>query len=149
VAREDCATSACSLSSPRERLGEVQATADVGLVTLAPAGPHQRPSKMLGYMARGVPSWLAWTRTQTQLKKSDNMLGVVVKPGDPSALATPCSARGPAELRDEYGSAGRQRLESFTPGTHVSATQVSYAPCTRGLRLGFWGPEARGRGTGV
>lgn len=41
---------------PRERLAEVQATADVGLVTLAPGrGRTSVPSKVLGYMAAARP----------------------------------------------------------------------------------------------
>ena len=41
---------------PRERLSEVQATADVSLVTLAPGrGKTSVPSKVLGYMAAARP----------------------------------------------------------------------------------------------
>jgi colanic acid biosynthesis glycosyl transferase WcaI len=42
---------------PRERLSELQATADVSLVTLSPGrGRTSVPSKVLGYMAAGRPT---------------------------------------------------------------------------------------------
>jgi colanic acid biosynthesis glycosyl transferase WcaI len=74
---------------PRERLPEVQATADIGLVTLAPGrGRTSVPSKVVGYMAAGRPVLAAVdadSDTAEEVRRSDG--GRVVAPADPAALA--------------------------------------------------------------
>ncbi|HOX43463.1 MAG TPA: glycosyltransferase family 4 protein [Myxococcota bacterium] len=74
---------------PRARLPEVQATADVGLVTLSPGrGRTSVPSKVLGYMAAGRPVIASVdldSDTADDIRKAQ--AGLVVAPGDPTALA--------------------------------------------------------------
>ncbi len=74
---------------PRERLSEVQATADVGLVTLAPGrGRTSVPSKVLGYMAAARPviaSVDAGCDTAATLREAG--CGLVTPSGDGAALA--------------------------------------------------------------
>lgn len=74
---------------PRERLSEVQATADVSLVTLAPdRGKTSVPSKLLGYMAAARPV-VASVDLDCDLANIVRQAGcgVVVPPGDGEALA--------------------------------------------------------------
>jgi colanic acid biosynthesis glycosyl transferase WcaI len=74
---------------PRERLSEVQATADVSLVTLAPGrGKTSVPSKVLGYMAAARPVIAAVDvdcDTADTVRKA--ACGLVAKPGDGQELA--------------------------------------------------------------
>lgn len=74
---------------PRERLSELQATADVSLVTLAPGrGRTSVPSKTLGYMAAGRPVVASLDLdcdTADMIRKAQ--CGVVAPPGDGKALA--------------------------------------------------------------
>lgn len=74
---------------PRERLSEVQATADVSLVTLAPGrGKTSVPSKVLGYMAAARPVIAAVDEncdTEELVRKAQ--CGLVVPPGEGKALA--------------------------------------------------------------
>jgi putative colanic acid biosynthesis glycosyltransferase WcaI len=74
---------------PRERLSEVQATADVGLVTLAPGrGRTSVPSKVLGYMAAGRPVLASVDAgSDTALSITANGSGRVVSPANARALA--------------------------------------------------------------
>jgi colanic acid biosynthesis glycosyl transferase WcaI len=99
---------------PRERLAEVQATADVSLVTLAPGrGRTSVPSKVMGYMAAGRPvvaSVDSGCDTAREIEESG--CGVVVPPGDPEALARAISdLLADEHRREQLGRAGRQRVE--------------------------------------
>jgi colanic acid biosynthesis glycosyl transferase WcaI len=75
---------------PRERLAEVQATADVSLVTLAPGrGYTSVPSKVIGYMAAGRPIAASVDLdcdTADAIRSAG--CGVVVGPGNADGLAT-------------------------------------------------------------
>jgi colanic acid biosynthesis glycosyl transferase WcaI len=74
---------------PRERLSEVQATADVSLVTLAPGrGKTSVPSKILGYMAAARPVIAAVDEdcdTAILIKKA--ACGLVALPGNGKELS--------------------------------------------------------------
>jgi colanic acid biosynthesis glycosyl transferase WcaI len=74
---------------PRERLSELQATADVSLVTLAPErGRTSVPSKVLGYMAAARPivaSVDVDCDTAHMIKEAE--CGLVVSPGKGEAIA--------------------------------------------------------------
>ncbi len=74
---------------PRERLGELQAAADVSLVTLAPGrGRTSAPSKVLGYMAAARPIVAAVDAdcdTAGMIRKAG--CGLVIPPGQGEALA--------------------------------------------------------------
>jgi colanic acid biosynthesis glycosyl transferase WcaI len=74
---------------PRERLAEVQATADVGLVTLAPGrGRTSVPSKVLGYLAAGRPVIASVDGGSDTAEEIDGAgCGLVVPPADAKALA--------------------------------------------------------------
>lgn len=74
---------------PRERLSELQATADVSLVTLSPGrGRTSVPSKVLGYMAAARPVIASVDEScdTARLVKEANC-GLVVPPGKGEALA--------------------------------------------------------------
>lgn len=85
---------------PEEVLNDVQATADVGLVTLLPeAGKSSVPSKVLGYLAAGRPviaSVADDSDTAEMIREAD--CGWVVPPQDAAALADPI--RRAAEHRE-------------------------------------------------
>jgi colanic acid biosynthesis glycosyl transferase WcaI len=99
---------------PRERLAEVQATADLGLVTLAPGrGRTSVPSKVLGYMAAGRPTVAAVDAdSDTARQVEESRAGVVCAPGDPAALAAAVRelADDPAR-RARMGGAARAAFE--------------------------------------
>jgi len=100
---------------PRERLAEVQATADVGLVTLAPGrGRTSVPSKVLGYLAAGRPVVASVDEgSDTAREIRDAGSGLVVPPEDPDALAGAVRrALDDAPWRAAAGSRGRTRLET-------------------------------------
>ncbi|MGQ9730150.1 MAG: glycosyltransferase family 4 protein [Candidatus Zipacnadales bacterium] len=98
---------------PRERLAEVQATADISLVTLKPGyGMTSVPSKVLGYMAAARPVIAAVdTDSETARWLRAAKCGLVVPPQDPHALAEAIQhlADDPA-LRRQMGENGRQYL---------------------------------------
>jgi colanic acid biosynthesis glycosyl transferase WcaI len=74
---------------PREVLSDVQAAADVSLVTLAPGrGETSVPSKLIGYMAAGRPvvASVDLDCDTAEVIRSARC-GVVVPPGDAAALA--------------------------------------------------------------
>lgn len=103
---------------PRERLTEVQATADVGLVTLSPGrGRTSVPSKVLGYMAAGRPV-LASVDGDSDTAAEVRMAGcgLVVSPGDAAALA--CAVRravSEVAWREVAGARARERMmEGYT-----------------------------------
>ena len=95
---------------PRERLSEVQATADVSLVTLAPGrGRTSVPSKVLGYMAASRPVIASVDDdcdTAEVIRQSK--CGLIVPPGDGRALADAIRTfyQRPQALQ-EAGGAGR------------------------------------------
>ncbi len=74
---------------PRERLSELQATADVSLVTLAPGrGWFAVPSKILGYMAAGRPVIAAVDAgCDTAEMLTEAGCGMVVPPGEGQGIA--------------------------------------------------------------
>ncbi len=73
---------------PRARLAEVQATGDVGLVTLAPGmGRTSVPSKVIGYLAGGRPVVASVDADSDTARCVQGAGGVVVPAGDPDALA--------------------------------------------------------------
>jgi colanic acid biosynthesis glycosyl transferase WcaI len=74
---------------PAEALADVQATGDVGLVTLLPgSGDTSVPSKVHGYTAAGRPV-IASVRGDSATAEAvrEGRFGRVVEPGDPRALA--------------------------------------------------------------
>ncbi len=99
---------------PRERLPEVQATADVGLVTLSPGrGRTSVPSKVLGYMAAGRPVLASVDAdSDTGREVGENGVGLVVPPADPRALADGVlRLADDHELRQDLGRGARARME--------------------------------------
>jgi colanic acid biosynthesis glycosyl transferase WcaI len=73
---------------PRDRLSEVQASADLSLVTLAPGrGRTSVPSKVQGYMAAGRPVLAAVDADcDTALLVKRGQFGMVVLPGSARAI---------------------------------------------------------------
>ncbi|MFZ5448845.1 MAG: glycosyltransferase family 4 protein [Thermodesulfobacteriota bacterium] len=73
---------------PRDRLSELQATADVSLVTLAPGrGRTSVPSKVLGYMAAArsvIASVDQDCDTADMIREAK--CGIVIPPGNPGAM---------------------------------------------------------------
>jgi colanic acid biosynthesis glycosyl transferase WcaI len=74
---------------PRERLSELQATADISLVTLSPGrGRTSVPSKVLGYMAAARPIIASVDEAcDTASLVEEANCGLVVPPGNGEALA--------------------------------------------------------------
>jgi colanic acid biosynthesis glycosyl transferase WcaI len=98
---------------PRSRLCEVQATADIGLVTLAPGlGRTSLPSKVLGYMAAGRPVIASVEEdSDTARTIEDGRFGIVVPPADPGALARAVTALAEdAPRRLEMGEHARRMV---------------------------------------
>ena len=99
---------------PRERLAEVQSTADVGVVTLERGkGKTSVPSKVLGYMAAARPVVASVDEdsdTAAWVRRSGG--GWVVPPEDPRAMADALlRAAGDPEATAERGRNGRRFLE--------------------------------------
>jgi glycosyltransferase involved in cell wall biosynthesis len=99
---------------PRSELCELQASADVSLVTLAPGGGQASvPSKVIGYMAAGRPVLASVDDDcDTAATVRSAGCGVVVPPGDPGALADALEALladGPG--RQRMGERGRLAFE--------------------------------------
>ncbi len=99
---------------PRAGLSKQLSAADVGLVTLSPGqGYTSFPSKMLAYMAAGLPIVASIDLDCDTAKEiRDYGFGLVVPPGNPETLANGLMtlADDPAS-REDYGTAARQRLE--------------------------------------
>ena len=98
---------------PRERLAEVQATADISLVTLLPGqGKTSVPSKVLGYMAAARPVIVGVDEdsdTAAWVRAAD--CGLVVPPQDAEALVSAIGRLAEdAELRTRLGENGRRYL---------------------------------------
>ena len=102
---------------PRERLSEMQATADVSLVTLAPGrGKTSVPSKVLGYMAAARPVIAAVDvdcDTADTVRKAT--CGLVVPPGQGHGLAEAVLyLYNNPDRRESCGRAGRRYfLQNF------------------------------------
>jgi colanic acid biosynthesis glycosyl transferase WcaI len=107
---------------PRERLGQVQAIADISIVTLRPDSAQMSvPSKVLGYMAAARPVLAAVPdNSETARFIRESGAGIVVPPVDPAAIAA--ALRGllddPAAMQ-AMGSRGRQFLEENLSREHV------------------------------
>ncbi|MCJ7544029.1 MAG: glycosyltransferase family 4 protein [Phycisphaerae bacterium] len=98
---------------PAAMLNDMQATADVGLVTLRPeAGEHSVPSKLLGYLAAGRPVIASvHGGSPTAQTLHQGRCGVVVPPNDPTAMAE--VIRHAADHRRELTKMGRNAREHF------------------------------------
>lgn len=107
---------------PRERLAEVQAMADISIVTMRPDAEHiSVPSKVLGYMAAARPVLVAAAQdSETARFVLESAAGFVVPPGDPQAIAAAIRAAidKPGEMQ-EMGNRGRQFLEENLSREHI------------------------------
>jgi colanic acid biosynthesis glycosyl transferase WcaI len=107
---------------PRERLAEVQAMADISIVTMRPDAEHiSVPSKVLGYMAAARPVLVAAAQdSETARFVIESGAGIVVPPGDPQAIAAAILAAvdKPGEMQ-EMGNRGRQFLEENLSREHI------------------------------
>jgi colanic acid biosynthesis glycosyl transferase WcaI len=96
-------------------LNEVQASADVSLVTLAPGrGRTSVPSKILGYMAAGRPIVASVDEdSDTAAAVREGRCGLVTPAGDAAALADAITSLldDPAR-REAMGRAGRSHFEA-------------------------------------
>jgi colanic acid biosynthesis glycosyl transferase WcaI len=100
---------------PRERLAEVQAMADISLVTLKRGkGRTSVPSKVLGYMAASRPVVASVDAdSETALLVSSAGCGVVVEPESAEALADAiCNLAASVQDRHRMGRGGRDFLET-------------------------------------
>jgi len=109
---------------PAEALADVQATGDVGLVTLLPeSGDTSVPSKIHGYTAAGRPV-IASVRDDSATARTvrEGQFGNVVPPGDAQALADAITALAddPAEAVRLGGNARR-----FFMANHDRAARTS------------------------
>jgi len=98
----------------RKRLSEVQATGDIGLVTLLPGrGRTSVPSKVLGYLAAGRPVIASVdldSDTADDIGKAN--AGLVVEPANPKALAEAVlKAKNDPAWREVAGKNARAHLE--------------------------------------
>lgn len=99
---------------PRERLNEVQASADVSVVTLAPGrGLTSVPSKVVGYMAAGRPVVAGVDQeSDTAAAIREAKCGIVTRPGEPIALANAIAALlDDPRRREAMGRASRSYFE--------------------------------------
>lgn len=109
---------------PAEVLSEVQATADVGLVTLLPTtGESSVPSKMHGYTAAARPVIASVADdTPTAEMVREGRFGTVCPPQDAMALANAIChlADNPGEARQKGTQAREFFLSTFSRGVCVS-----------------------------
>lgn len=99
---------------PRADLPDVQATADVSVVTLAQGrGRTSVPSKVTAYMAAARPVIASVDEDSDTAECIQSAgCGVVVPPGDASAIAEAITRlRSGAGIRDSMGRAGRAAFE--------------------------------------
>ena len=125
---------------PRERLSEVQAMADISLVTLRQGkGRTSVPSKVLGYMAAARPVIAAVDGdSETALLIGRSRCGTQVQPGDAVALAKAISTfAANGELRCQLGSNGRQYLEEHYKKETVTDQYVRFFEEVVGQKCGF------------
>ena len=107
---------------PRERLGEVQAIADVSVVTIRPGSEQMSvPSKVLGYMAAARPVLVAAEKkSETARFIVESRAGVIVPPGDPGAIASAVlEMRARPREAAEMGCSGRRFLERNLSREHI------------------------------
>jgi colanic acid biosynthesis glycosyl transferase WcaI len=128
---------------PRERLSEVQATADVSLVTLAPGrGKTSVPSKVLGYMAAARPVIAAVDDdcdTAELIRKAHG--GLVVPPAQPETLSDAIlNFYQNSEARKLAGENGLKYFERYFERRHVMA---KYIALIEGLSAASIEPENR------
>ena len=121
---------------PRKRLSEVQAIADVSLVTLAPGrGKTSLPSKVLGYMAAARPVIAAVDDdcdTAELIRKAHS--GLVVPPAQPEILADAIlNFSQDSEARKVAGENGLKYFERYFERRHVTA---KYIDLIKGLSAG-------------
>jgi colanic acid biosynthesis glycosyl transferase WcaI len=123
---------------PRERLNEVQATADVSVVTLAPGrGRTSVPSKTLGYLAAARPIVASVDEdSDTAIAIREGRCGLVTRPGDPAALAAAVTALldDPAR-RAAMGRAGRAFFDTTYARDGALAAWTRVLEDVTGLRL--------------
>ena len=99
---------------PRERLGEVQASADLSLLTLLRGrGRTSVPSKLQGYMAAGRPVLVSVDSDCDSARLVQRGgFGLVVPPCDPAAIADGiCEARRDPNRLAAWGRAARELFE--------------------------------------
>lgn len=99
---------------PRDRLSDVQAIADVSVVTLLPGkGKLSVPSKVLGYMAAArCVACSVDADSETARLVLEARCGVVTAPGDPAALSDAILAlKADSRRRNEMARNGRSYLE--------------------------------------
>jgi colanic acid biosynthesis glycosyl transferase WcaI len=122
---------------PEEVLADMQATADVGLVTLLPeAGKSSIPSKVLGYMAAGRPviASVALDSDTAEMVR-EAKCGLVVPPQDAAALAD--AIRRAADDRERVKQMGRNARRCLIEN-------YSRAACTRTYERLFMGRASEG-----
>lgn len=113
----------------REMLSQVQAIADISLVTLRiGAGEHSVPSKVLGYMAAGravIASVDEASETGLLIKQA--ACGVVIPPEDAAALAqTVRQMVDRDEERKTMGHSGRRYVENVFSRVAVTKRYISF-----------------------
>lgn len=113
---------------PRDRLNDVQAAADISVVTLLPGkGKLSVPSKVLGYMAAArCVACAVDADSETAHLVSEARCGVVTAPGDPDALAGAILAlKADGSRRDEMARNGRAYLERHLSRHTVTRQYIS------------------------
>ena len=118
---------------PREDLADVQASADVSLVTLAPGRGHTSvPSKVVGYMAAGRPIAASVDLDcDTAEVIRSSACGVVVPPGDGDALARALETL--LEDDRERGDMGERARAAFEERFGADGALRRYAEMLEGL----------------
>ncbi len=99
---------------PRETLSEMLSSADVGIMTLLPGrGRTSVPSKMLGYMAAGVPVLASCDLDSDSARMvREAKCGTVVPPGDALVITNALrKLRSDIPARHSAGRSGRVYLE--------------------------------------
>lgn len=99
---------------PREKLAEVQAVADICILTLSPGmGKTSAPSKVLGYMAAARPIIATVDGdSDTAFLIQRAQCGIVVEPGNPAKLINAIvELYHDPNKRHQLGSNGRDYLE--------------------------------------
>lgn len=114
---------------PRERLAEVQATADISLVTLLKGkGRSSVPSKVLGYMAAARPviaSVDSDSETASLVRRSG--CGIVVDAEDGTGLADAIvSLAADSGRRIRCGESGRRHLEGHYAKATVTGRYIEF-----------------------